>query len=54
MPITACRSYVPEIPDRIAYAEAITKGTTIFEEQPKGPGPDDFRALLAEIKELMQ
>ena len=43
-----------EIPDRIAYAEAITKGTTIFEEQPKGPGPDDFRALLAEIKELMQ
>jgi chromosome partitioning protein len=42
-----------EIPDRIAYAEAITKGTTIFEEQPRGPGPKDFRALLAEIKELM-
>jgi chromosome partitioning protein len=42
-----------EIPDRVAYAEAITKGTTIFEEQPRGPGPQDFRALLAEIKELM-
>jgi chromosome partitioning protein len=42
-----------EIPDRVAYAEAITKGTTIFEEQPRGPGAKDFRALLAEIKELM-
>jgi chromosome partitioning protein len=42
-----------EIPDRVAYAEAITKGTTIFEEQPSGPGPKDFRALLAEIEELI-
>jgi chromosome partitioning protein len=42
-----------EIPDRVAYAEALTKGTTIFEEQPRGPGPEDFRALLAEIQELM-
>jgi chromosome partitioning protein len=42
-----------EIPDRVAYAEALTKGTTIFEEQPRGPGPQDFRALLAEIKELV-
>jgi chromosome partitioning protein len=42
-----------EIPDRVAYAEALTKGTTIFEEQPRGPGPKDFRALLAEIEELM-
>jgi cellulose biosynthesis protein BcsQ len=42
-----------EIPDRVAYAKALTKDTTIFEEQPRGSGPEDFRALLAEIKELM-
>ena len=42
-----------EIPDRTAYAEALTIGTTIFEETPRGPGPEDFRALLAEIKELV-
>jgi chromosome partitioning protein len=42
-----------EIPDRTAYAEALTLGTTIFEHTPRGPGPEDFRALLAEIKELM-
>jgi len=42
-----------EIPDRTAYAEALTLGTTIFEQTPRGPGPNDFRALLAEIKELL-
>ena len=41
-----------DIPDRIAYAEAITNGLTIIESQPKGPGAEDFRALLAEIQEL--
>lgn len=42
-----------DIPDRIAYAEAITNGKTIIESQPKGPGATDFRELLAEIKELV-
>jgi chromosome partitioning protein len=41
-----------DIPDRIAYAEAITNGKTIIESQPRGPGAKDFRALLAEIQEL--
>jgi chromosome partitioning protein len=43
-----------DIPDRIAYAEAITNGKTILESQPGGPGAADFRALLAEIRELLQ
>ena len=42
-----------DIPDRIAYAEAITNGKTIIESHPKGPGATDFRELLAEIKELV-
>jgi chromosome partitioning protein len=42
-----------DIPDRIAYAEAITNGKTIIESQPKGPGAKDFRALLEEIQELV-
>ena len=42
-----------DVPDRIVYAEAITKGTTIFEEQPRGPGPEDFQILLAEIERLV-
>lgn len=41
-----------DIPDRIAYGEAITNGKTIIESQPKGPGAADFRALAAELKEL--
>ena len=47
-PSRSCR----QIPDRVAYAEALTKGTTIFEEQPRGPGPQDFRALLARSRSL--
>ena len=43
----------PRSPDRTAYAEALTLGTTIFEHTPRGPGPNDFRALVAEIKELL-
>lgn len=42
-----------DIPDRIAYAEAITNGKTIIESQPRGPGAKDFRTLLAEILELV-
>jgi len=38
---------------RIAYAEVMTAGTTMIESQPKGPGANDFRALLAEIHGLM-
>jgi chromosome partitioning protein len=36
-----------DVPDRIAYAEVMTAGTTMIESQPKGPGAQDFRALLA-------
>lgn len=42
-----------DVPDRIAYAEVMTAGTTMIESQPKGPGANDFRALLAEIHGLM-
>jgi chromosome partitioning protein len=42
-----------DIPDRIAYAEAITNGRTIIENQPNGPGAGDFRALLTEIREFI-
>jgi chromosome partitioning protein len=42
-----------DVPDRIAYAEVMTAGTTMIESQPKGPGAQDFRALLAEIQGLL-
>lgn len=42
-----------DIPDRVAYAEVMTAGTTMIESQPKGPGANDIRALLAEIQELL-
>jgi chromosome partitioning protein len=42
-----------DIPDRIAYAEAITNGKTIIESQRNGLGAKDFRVLLAEIKEVI-
>lgn len=42
-----------DVPDRVAYAEAITAGTTVIESQPKGSAARDFRALLAELRELM-
>ena len=42
-----------DIPDRVAYAEAMTNGTTMIESQPKGPGAKDFRVLAAEIEELV-
>jgi chromosome partitioning protein len=43
-----------DIPDRVAYAETMTAGTTIVESQPKGPGAADFRAVLAEIEEYLR
>jgi chromosome partitioning protein len=42
-----------DVPDRIAYAEVMTAGTTMIESQPKGPGAQDFRVLLAEIQGLL-
>jgi len=42
-----------DVPDRVAYAEVMTAGTTMIESQPKGPGAGDFRALLAELQELL-
>jgi chromosome partitioning protein len=42
-----------DVPDRVAYAEVMTAGTTMIESQPKGPGAQDFRALLAEIQGLL-
>jgi chromosome partitioning protein len=42
-----------DVPDRVAYAEVMTAGTTMIESQPKGPGANDIRALLDEIQELL-
>jgi chromosome partitioning protein len=42
-----------DVPDRVAYAEVMTNGTTMIESQPKGQGANDFRVLLAEIQELV-
>lgn len=41
-----------DIPNRIAYGEAITNGKTIIENQPKDREPKISEALLAEIKSL--
>lgn len=35
---------------RVAYAEALTAGTTVIENQPNGPAADEIRAVLAELK----
>jgi chromosome partitioning protein len=43
-----------DIPDRVAYAEVMTAGTTMIESQPKGRGAADFRAVLAEIEEQLR
>lgn len=37
---------------RVAYAEAMTGGTTVIESQPGGPAAEEVRAILAELKEL--
>ena len=38
---------------RVAYADALTAGSTVIESQPRGPAAVEIRALLAEIKEVM-
>jgi chromosome partitioning protein len=36
---------------RVAYAEALTGGTTVIEQQPRGPAAEEIRAILAELRE---
>jgi chromosome partitioning protein len=36
---------------RIAYAEALTSGTTVIEQEPHGPAADEIRAILSELRE---
>lgn len=38
---------------RVAYAEAMTGGTTVIEQQPNGPAADEIRAILAELREAV-
>jgi chromosome partitioning protein len=38
---------------RVAYAEAMTAGSTVIESHPRGAAADEVRALLAEIQEVM-
>ena len=37
---------------RIAFAEAMTAGTTVIEREPTGAAAEEIKALLAEIEEL--
>jgi chromosome partitioning protein len=36
---------------RVVYAEALTGGMTVIEQQPNGPAADEIRAILAELRE---
>ncbi|HUB16062.1 MAG TPA: ParA family partition ATPase [Acetobacteraceae bacterium] len=36
---------------RVAYAEALTGGTTVIEQQPRSPAAEEVRAILAELRE---
>ena len=35
---------------RVAYAEAMTRGRTVIEDQPDGPAATEIRAILAELE----
>ena len=35
---------------RVIYAEAMTVGRTVIEQQPDGPAADEVRAILAELE----
>ena len=37
---------------RVAYAETLTAGSTVIEQQPEGPATQEMRAIVAEIEEL--
>ena len=39
---------------RIIYAEALTSGTTVIEQQPNGPATEEIRAILAELREAVE
>jgi chromosome partitioning protein len=38
---------------RVIYAETLTAGTTVIEQQPKGAAAEEIRAILAEITEAV-
>ena len=38
---------------RVAYADALTEGSTVIESQPRSAAADEIRALLAEIMEVV-
>jgi UDP-N-acetylglucosamine enolpyruvyl transferase len=35
---------------RVIYADAMTAGRTVIEQQPDGPAVDEVRAILAELE----
>lgn len=37
---------------RVAYAEALTGGTTVIEQHPRGPAAEEVRAILSELREI--
>lgn len=38
---------------RVAYADALTEGSTVIESQPRSAAAEEIRALLAEIQEMV-
>jgi chromosome partitioning protein len=38
---------------RVIYAEALTGGMTVIEQQPRGPAADEIRAILSELREAV-
>ena len=38
---------------RVIYAETLTNGTTVVEQQPKGAAADEIRSILAELREAV-
>jgi chromosome partitioning protein len=38
---------------RVIYAEALTGGTTVIEEQPTGPAAGEIRAICSELREAL-
>lgn len=38
---------------RVIYAEALTGGTTVIEQQPRGAAADEIRAVLSELREAV-
>jgi chromosome partitioning protein len=38
---------------RVAYAETLTGGTTVIEQEPRGPAAEEIRAILSELREAV-